>query len=320
MSTHRSSRGGFSLIDLVVVTVIVILLAALLLPAVRTSREPARRTQCRNNLKQIGLALHNYHDDYRVFPPGYVADTEHPDRSPTTLDGPSGFAWSAAILPYLDAAPLYNRLNFSRPSWDPQNATLADTGYQPYQCPSSITYRKPAEFTRPGVSTKLPLGRTHYLGNAGQTAPWNGAIPVPDWNESSTGMFTRNSAVKISEVTGGATYTVLVGECSNGADRTWVGVVPDVESCLPSKESQKCEAPATLVLFTSGSVESGGILTPKEVPDAVNRLSSAHSGVTQVLFVDGAVRAIGTKIEAATWHRLCGRGSDGVKDGTALEF
>src|SRR6266487_2467467 len=97
-------RLGFTLIELLVVIAIIAVLVALLLPAVQQAREAARRSQCRNNLKQIGLALHDYHSTHNVFPPGYVAGAAYPATS-------NGWSWCAQLLPYLDQASLYHSIN-----------------------------------------------------------------------------------------------------------------------------------------------------------------------------------------------------------------
>jgi hypothetical protein len=101
-------------------------LVALLLPATRRAREPARRTQCRNNLKQIGLALHNYHDDFGVFPPAYTVDT----------GGRPLHSWRTLLLPYLDQKPLYDTIYLSKPWDDPANATACQTQLDVFHCPS----------------------------------------------------------------------------------------------------------------------------------------------------------------------------------------
>src|SRR5205809_2892375 len=101
-------RSAFTLIELLVVIAIIAVLVALLLPAVQQAREAARRSQCKNNLKQIGLALQNYHSSANRFPPGYVAGATYPATS-------NGWGWSAMILPYLDQAPLYRKINFGLP-------------------------------------------------------------------------------------------------------------------------------------------------------------------------------------------------------------
>src|SRR6184192_456817 len=131
---HSSFRWGFTLIELLVVIAIIGVLIGLLVPAVQKVRESGARVQCQNNLKQLGLALHNYHDANRRFPPAYVtwdtrargtaAGIAYPDEN---MNGPSGFAWGALILPYLEQAPLYRSFNFNLPCWDPANAAAART-------------------------------------------------------------------------------------------------------------------------------------------------------------------------------------------------
>src|SRR5581483_8700238 len=103
---RRSWKKGFTLIELLVVIAIIAILIALLLPAVQQAREAARRTQCKNNLKQLGLALHNYHDNFNTFPPGGVNGT-------AATSNYQGWGWSIMLLPQIDQAPLYNQINFS---------------------------------------------------------------------------------------------------------------------------------------------------------------------------------------------------------------
>src|SRR4051794_23483525 len=110
--THRHRRRGFTLIELLVVIAIIGVLVALILPAVQSAREAARRMQCSNNLKQIGLALHNYHGNHNVLPPGYVYQKGYPV---------GGFGWATMILPHLEQAPLFASLNFALPAWSAAN-------------------------------------------------------------------------------------------------------------------------------------------------------------------------------------------------------
>lgn len=125
-SARRGSRG-FTLIELLVVLCILAGLVAFLLPSVRRAREPARRTQCRNNLKQIGLALHNYHDAFGAFPPAYTIDA----------DGKPLHSWRTLILPYIDQQPLYNQIDLSKPWDDPINAEVFQkANVYGYACPS----------------------------------------------------------------------------------------------------------------------------------------------------------------------------------------
>lgn len=127
VKSRMEKRTGLTLVELVVVFAIVAVLIALFLPATRRSREPARRTVCRNNLKQIGLALHNYHDVYRSFPPAYTVDDF----------GNPLHSWRTLILPYLDQLPLYNRIDLSKPWDDPANAEAFEIVIPAYVCPST---------------------------------------------------------------------------------------------------------------------------------------------------------------------------------------
>ena len=105
MTRLRSRRSAFTLIELLVVIAIIAVLIALLLPAVQQAREAARRSQCKNNLKQYGLALHNYHDNYGCFPIGSEANWSNG----------AFLSWQSRILPYVDQSPIYNQINFSTP-------------------------------------------------------------------------------------------------------------------------------------------------------------------------------------------------------------
>ena len=118
----RTRRRAFTLIELLVVIAIIAVLIALLLPAVQQAREAARRTQCKNNLKQIGLALHNYHDIFERLPIGATIAS----------DGTAHHGWTTPILPYLDASPVYNNLDLNRPWNDPKNAPFLRCPYSVY--------------------------------------------------------------------------------------------------------------------------------------------------------------------------------------------
>jgi len=127
-SRDRRSARAFTVIELLVVLAIIVILVALLIPSMRTPREAARRTQCKNNLKQIGLALHNYHDTYGSLPPAYTVDA----------DGNRLHSWRTLILPFLEEGPLYERIDLSKPWDDPANAEVFKTArIAVYACPST---------------------------------------------------------------------------------------------------------------------------------------------------------------------------------------
>ncbi len=206
MSTR--DRKGVTAIDVVVVIVILMVLAAVFLPRVEYShRTASRRSDCKNKLKQIGIALHTYHEAHQTFPPGWVRV-----RGPKSgEEEQSAYAWSFYILPQLDQAPLFKKFNFS--DSDPSFQTQADampnksqTGlgavYLPgYRCPSDI-----GEEQSLAVSGML-MGTTNYVGNFG--------VGVPERGHDSSlmqGLFGENSRVRIRDIRDGTTNFVMAGE------------------------------------------------------------------------------------------------------------
>ena len=124
MKTSLRQYRGFTLIELLVVIAIIAILIALLLPAVQQAREAARRTQCKNNMKQLGLALHNYHDVYNAFPSGWIAVD---NGVQSAHDGLNGAGWGTMILPYLEQSALYNQFNATSPSMIPSTCRSSTT-------------------------------------------------------------------------------------------------------------------------------------------------------------------------------------------------
>ncbi|MHC5542921.1 DUF1559 family PulG-like putative transporter, partial [Singulisphaera rosea] len=201
----RRARG-FTLIELLVVIAIIAILIALLLPAVQAAREAARRAQCINNLKQLGLAVHNYVSANNVFPAQSIKNTSYWAWEPS---------WAAAVLPHLEQQPLYNAINFSVPMLDlggftgasfSQNTTVGLTFIASLTCPSDSLVH-PASFA--GVQ----YAQTNYAGNYGGPAmitSCNGLI-VPNKGDS---FVTSNNLAPISlaAVTDGLTNTALFSE------------------------------------------------------------------------------------------------------------
>lgn len=144
----RQAKRGLTLIECAVVLGILLLLVALMLPAVRTAREPARRNQCLNNLKQIGLALHNYHDAHGSFPPAYTVDEE----------GNRLHSWRTLILPFVEEQALYDSIDLTKPWDDPANAEALATTLPNFQCPS----------------WEVPEGHTTYLAVVGEGFAFSG--------------------------------------------------------------------------------------------------------------------------------------------------
>jgi prepilin-type N-terminal cleavage/methylation domain-containing protein len=262
MNKFLSARRAFTLIELLVVIAIISTLIALLLPAVQAARESARRIQCVNNLKQIGLALHQYHDVNLCLPPSYVQGSA---TATGTVDGvnfpdlgynnQNGWAWGALIMPYIEQGNLFKKLNMDLPCWAPQNATAVQTQVSVFLCPSSS---KPGGYdpysvqqytagTNANPENATPytppvlFAHCHYAVNAGQNGPWNRSTPysidftVPEpvtvgskvEMDIINGPFYRNSRTRLRDVTDGLSCTIFAGEDSPIlTDKTWVGVVP----------------------------------------------------------------------------------------------
>src|SRR5436190_2631120 len=131
------TRRGFTLIELLVVIAIIAILVGMLLPAIQKVREAALRAQCGNNLKQMGIACHGYHDANESLPPGYLATAAYPDTSP-------GWGWAAFLLPHLDQGPLYKQINFDAPI---QGQVAAGTVLKFFLCPSDLPQRSAFSIT-----------------------------------------------------------------------------------------------------------------------------------------------------------------------------
>ena len=253
-------RSGFTLIELLVVIAIIAMLIALLLPAVQQAREAARRTQCRNHLKQLGLALHNYEGSFGLFPPSCILN---PYRS-GTIDGISfpdtirvgapGFGWGVCLLPYIDQGPLYNRFNFNSAVWAIDNKVAAATPVPAFLCPSATGGSSGFNVQSPIASgggagnsganmsrsdgSPIFFAHSHYVTNAGINQPWGRdpaycydfdiPEPLPSGLKAIIdGPFYPNSHTRIRDVTDGLTNTIFLGERSSYlSHNTWVGVVP----------------------------------------------------------------------------------------------
>ncbi len=246
MRNRITNRRGFTLIELLVVIAIIAILIALLLPAVQQAREGARRTQCRNNLKQLGIALHNYHDLHNKFPPGrqvYVSATD--DLTPsangnaTTGQG-SCFSAFAQLLPAMDAMNLYNQINFRTGPDTTANNLSSQSPLSMFLCPSDNGMKSLAQGTGYAAITNYVL----CTGNTMPVSPNNPA------GARVNGIFYENSGVGVSQIPDGTSNTICVSEqvISNPADSAnssgnWNGATPSTGFVLTTGNNNTNNGP-----------------------------------------------------------------------------
>ncbi len=240
LKSSDRTRRAFTLIELLVVIAIIAVLVGLLLPAVQKVREAAARMSCTNNLKQIGLGLHNYHDANNSFPPGYVDGNTNPLLNPDSDVGPS-WGWAALLLPYVEQGNLYNQINFSVPVGTGVNATPSLQALKVYQCPSDGTQDSCVLYnwkTYTGANPPtITVAHGNYIGCNGWIECFNGAGGSDSGSGGTDGLsgplgaggrgiFYRNSKTTILQVTDGTSNTIMCGErSSNHSPSSWTGAV-----------------------------------------------------------------------------------------------
>lgn len=286
MIRSRGKRGGFTLIELLVVIAIIAILVALLLPAVQQAREAARRTHCKSNMRQIGLALHNYHDTFGIFPSGqYYCLPNTPCNAPNfTTDG---WAWTASLLPYLDQAPLFNGFDFSRAMRDAHHAHLLSTPVPVFQCPSDATRK---DVLPPTVNPFLPerFATSNYCGNGGSFGNSFEAPRLAADSRQTNGVLGRDSARRLRDVTDGTSNTFLVGEVIH-YDFHWD---PTLYGHFHLPRAACC----TLKLVRMGNrrLNPGAGATVDEQREG---FSSLHEGGAHFAMCDGSVRFVSENID-----------------------
>jgi prepilin-type N-terminal cleavage/methylation domain-containing protein/prepilin-type processing-associated H-X9-DG protein len=236
MSRNRA-RPAFTLIELLVVIAIIAILIGLLLPAVQKIREAANRMKCSNNLKQIGLALHNYHDTNDRFPAGYVDGNVDPNSTPDNDVGP-GWGWAAFLLPYLEQDNLFKQINFKQTVGMGVNAQVSQVPLAGMKCPSDPYQQVVPVYDSSFGSPIAMVAHGNYVGCNGWVECFFGATGNPQvgggddglagvYGPGGNGIFWRNSQTRMADVTDGLSNTIFVGErCGNHSPSTWTGAVP----------------------------------------------------------------------------------------------
>ena len=309
MATRLRHRPGFTLIELLVVIAIIAILIALLLPAVQQARESARRTQCKNNLKQIGLALHNYHDAHLTFPFGQEDNTK-------------SYSAISQMLPFLDQTPLYNQINFSLPHNHASNSQVRLTEIPAFRCPSDLPNPVPATG-----------GAINYMTNKGCGVIWRDATGTNAGLPEQNGVMYYQSRIRIGDVTDGTSNTAAFAERAlTDGNPGIISPLTDVfqgnpgAPTTPDQARDMCRAvninnlanqvvnPIMGAPWLHGQHAYQHIDTPNQrscgffaVVRANMPPSSRHVGGVHVLLCDGAVRFVSENIDLKLWRAVGSR-------------
>ena len=333
-------RSGFTLIELLVVIAIIAILIALLLPAVQQAREAARRVSCKNNLLQIGLAIHNYEMMYEVLPPGCVNPTGPVDYQFTGYK----MSWTVQLLPFLDQEPTYRNVDFSQGVFAEANRAPAVQTLSVFNCPSAPLDRSGSHFS---IST--------YAGcNDGAFPPENAdkaadddetpdriSLPDPPIQEKNSGVFFLNSAVRYDQITDGCSNTIFIGEVPGLPSKAMEHfAIPAAAGKDGAEDGEPAELPfggeylsfwmaGTRATLRNASAINDNSLPgerwrygtprgkvavgpfPEENPLYVGGFASYHEGGAQFVLGDGSVRFISENIDPTLFHQLGDR-ADGL--------
>jgi prepilin-type N-terminal cleavage/methylation domain-containing protein/prepilin-type processing-associated H-X9-DG protein len=300
MSAKR--RRGFTMLEVLVVIAIIGVLAALLVPAIQAAREAARRIQCRNNLKQMGLALHNYHNVFGAFPMGYVSPTQS-----LPLATSPGWGWAALMLPQLDQRVLYDSANFSLPIEFNENHTARTTAVGVYACPSDRdvgTY----------VAVRDDGGVVARVHTNSYAACFGAGLEIDAFPELGNGLFVRNRVTRIADIRDGTSQTIAIGERGACLVMTpWAGT--------PANAISQFSTGATVGSY--GTTGHAGELVlaraswtaPNDQGTGPSDFYSPHADGIHFLFADGSVSLIKSTINMGVYRALCTRDGGELIDG-----
>lgn len=341
-------RMGLGALEVIVVLVILMLLAAVFLPGVNRSREAPRRSDCKNKLKQIGIALHIYHETFKTFPPGWVSV-----RGPSSGEQEkSAYGWGTYCLPFMDQGPLYKKFSFGAP--DPSfqfqamnGVKFASTVLPAYRCPSDMGE---SQFTN---ASGMTLSTSNYVGNFG--------VGIPERQHSHAfmqGVFGENSHIRIRDIRDGMTNVVLAGErrqprigtqwelgkIEGSFNSHWAGLPNDAnplaivgtvtEGLLPAVESEQEAARLekidsdllnfigplngtiglnrSLRVLRINKLSDGSLLTGANSERVSGSYSSYHPGGFQLVLGDGSVRFVSDSVDPQTYINLMRRADEQV--------
>jgi prepilin-type N-terminal cleavage/methylation domain-containing protein/prepilin-type processing-associated H-X9-DG protein len=317
----QSSRNrGFTLIELLVVIAIIAILIALLLPAVQQAREAARRSQCKNNLKQIGLALHNYHDVYSCLPAGRIRGSGPFSGASTWLAGNIGIL--PRILAQMDQTAVFNMID-----WNLGNGTIDGNGgvngqtnppgarrqiIAAFRCPTDpgrggISWTSPSGTKVNGGTPDASYAHGNYMGNNGTTA---------NMSTRTNGIFGQNTSTRLRDILDGTSETLLMSEIVIGFPALWVSETPSAGSPCPTTGTAHTNGYQSGMSWFYALYPFHSVFTTRVGPNSrlwdcgantdrvMHASRSLHTGGVQTVFCDGSVRFINENIDLATWEDL----------------
>jgi prepilin-type N-terminal cleavage/methylation domain-containing protein len=317
-----ASRRGFTLVELLVVIAIIGVLVGLLLPAVQTARESARRSSCTNNMKQVGLALHGFHDAHTYFPSAFTATIDPPAGASnwrTMTTAPSYFepGWSffAFILPFMEQGTLHDQLDLTLPIMSNTNDEARSDAavVQAYVCPSDTTPRLIDVLDFGPSSTATALSGSGTLITRAPVSSYSGVLGTVDHEHNGLfdGVFFRNSRVRIGQITDGASKTVCLGErMSRMAEATWLGSITNSDVVHADGwwqrlgYSHRSQNYRPLNVQTTCHIASS---KPNQPTNSPSGFFSPHANGCNFLNADGSVRLITDDVSLPTFRALATR-------------
>lgn len=309
------TKHGFTLIELLVVIAIIAILVALLLPAVQQAREAARRSSCKNNLKQLALAMHNYHDTHSCFPMGALAHGLNNHSKPTGDFFPERMSWMPMILPFIEQGPLYDAatpyLTTRRSSDLPSD--IMNTVIDTLTCPSDPNSPKTTEVH--GTGDNPPDRNDGFCGNYLGCGGNRDFETYNNRSKNMRGMFFYLSKVRFRDVVDGTSSTVFLGEVNvvketnSGSHRDWRGRYWRADH-LSSMFTTRFP-PNTTIADTLRTCEVSTSLSYAPCQQSTNEqdiaMRSRHRGGAQCALADGTVKFISDNIDTGMWNALGSR-------------
>jgi prepilin-type N-terminal cleavage/methylation domain-containing protein len=281
----RPLRLGFTLVEILVVVAIIGVLIALMLPAIQAARESARKTKCANNLKQIGLAMHNYMDVKKSFPPGYVTKV-----LPNLDDGGPGWSWGPMIMPHFEDGTAFEQVNLDLPIASDQNKIRLQS-MPGFICPSDGEFEPIIDIPEKKTTRILcQMAAGNYVASVGTVRP-----TCKICRDHFDGVFGRNRPIEPQELQDGLSKTICVGERSSFWSRPAVwGVVPNSKLIDNQQEGKYAGGPGYVLgtTFKEGFNIEVVPLDAEEVDSYAESFGSQHPGGSFFLFCDGGVRFV----------------------------